>query len=69
MELTPKYIVEIFESAKDTTGKDWKHNKKRLVKLIKKCIKQEIKKNNLKFFKSKIDKKINKYLKSNIIFQ
>lgn len=33
-ELTPEYIVKLFEAVKDCTEEDWKYNKKVLEGLI-----------------------------------
>lgn len=45
-ELSAEKIVSLFELVKDTKGKDWKHNKSKLIKIINELVEQEVKKLN-----------------------
>lgn len=45
-ELSAEKIVYLFELVKGTKGKDWKHNKTKLIKIINELVEQEVKKLN-----------------------
>lgn len=45
-ELNAEKIVYLFELVKDTKGKDWRHNKTKLIKIINELVEQEVKKLN-----------------------